>query len=378
MVMAIFSFIALIPISAQAPASTNKATTVLFVPRDFPTIASAIKAAHAGDTIQIAEGRYSEQLVIRKDLTLRGEGVDDTVIAAPATLVKGSASASGRASIVEISGGATVRISRLTVSGPGAGTCAVGRLDRGITVVEAATLHISDAAVTHIRNTPLARCVRSGTGIALGDNLTGSTGHATITRVAISDYLSVGILLFNAGTTGTISHNVITGRGRTTTQAQTGIELLDGPVATITDNVVSGNLCDALDLDCGPDPITQLQGAAFALVFPGPGTVISHNTVSSSDIGLYLFGLPPGVTSSHNTVVNNRYFGVAIQDGDATISDDRIVGGQIGVGIIADFVDTVGTLRNERIRDTSLAPIKELSCCGFTAKAAIVGGPPDD
>jgi hypothetical protein len=74
---------------------------------------------------------------------------------------------------------------------------------------------------------------------------------------------------------------------------------------------------------------------------------------------------------SHNTIVDSRYFGIAIQNGDATVSDDRIVGGRIGVGVIADSVNTVGTLRNEKISRTSVAPIKEISCCGFAAKAVI-------
>jgi parallel beta-helix repeat protein len=353
-----------------ASAVTGAARAVLHVPEDFPTIGSAISAARPGDTIAIAEGRYAEQLTIRKDLTIRGSGRDETIIRAPSTLVK-SPSTSGRTSIVEIANGATVRISELTVSGPGSGTCASGRLDRGITVVQGARLYLSAAAITHIRNTPFARCIRSGTAVGVGDPGTGTTGHATVTNVTISDYLSGGIMVFNAGSTATISHSVVAGAGRSALLFQSGIELVDGPVATITHNVISGNLCDAVDIGCGPDPISDFQAAGLGLFPAGPGSVISNNTLVSNDIGLYLYGSGPGITVSHNTIVDSRYFGIAIQNGDATVSDDRIVGGRIGVGVIADSANTVGTLRNEKISRTSVAPIKEISCCGFAAKAVI-------
>ncbi len=52
-------------------------------------------------------------------------------------------------------------------------------------------------------------------------------------------------------------------------------------------------------------------------------------------------------------------------------SYDRIVGGKVGIGIIADAADTVGTLRHELIALTSGEPIQEIECCGFTATAVV-------
>src|SRR5262245_20517016 len=60
----------------------------LVVPRDFPTIQSAVDAATPGSTILIKPGTYTEELVIEKSLSFRplfpfGHGV---TIRSPATL----------------------------------------------------------------------------------------------------------------------------------------------------------------------------------------------------------------------------------------------------------------------------------------------------
>jgi hypothetical protein len=50
------------------------------VPADYPTIAEAIAAAPEGGTVLVAAGTYTENLVIGRPLTLRGEGMGVTTI----------------------------------------------------------------------------------------------------------------------------------------------------------------------------------------------------------------------------------------------------------------------------------------------------------
>jgi hypothetical protein len=43
----------------------------------------------------------------------------------------------------------------------------------------------------------------------------------------------------------------------------------------------------------------------------------------------------------------------------------------VGVGVVAAAENTVGVLRGDEIRDTSVARVKEIECCGFKATAIV-------
>ena len=51
-----------------------------------------------------------------------------------------------------------------------------------------------------------------------------------------------------------------------------------------------------------------------------------------------------------------------------TTSENDIGGGQIGIGVVAD---TVGVLHEDDIHGTTVAPVREFSCCGFKATAIV-------
>jgi hypothetical protein len=126
--------------TAKAPASIN-------VPRDFPTIQAAADAAPAGAAIHIAPGTYTEQIVVNKDLDLRGAGAGST-IKSPSTLVPFGLNLHGGvpvAAIVRVGHAAHVRISDLAVSGP----LPCG-LATGVIAIQGATLDLSDARVSDI------------------------------------------------------------------------------------------------------------------------------------------------------------------------------------------------------------------------------------
>jgi len=70
---------------------------------------------------------------------------------------------------------------------------------------------------------------------------------------------------------------------------------------------------------------------------------------------------------SHNLLVNNDYFGLALQDGSFTSTEDVIVGGAGGVAVIAAFADTTASLNRVTITGTSGPAVQSFECCGFTA-----------
>lgn len=347
-----------------APMATAAPPTVLVVPTQFATIQSAVDAASSGDRIKVLSGTYVEQVSIRKDLKITGAGADSTTIRAPAKLARGKLH---ETSIVEIGGGASVKLSGLTVSGPGAGTCKKGALQQGILVYEGAHMDLSSAAVAQIHDTPIAPCFLSGTGIQVGAPFH-SPGTATIGDSQISDYQDKGVLVIGDGSAATITQNLITGPGTLDVVSTYGIDMALGAVATVSDNEISGNVCASADTSCGTDFFTEFQIAG--IIGGGPGVVISRNLLFGNQVGIYA-----GETAEigDNILVDNSYFGIALQDGDFTVSNDQISGGFGGIAVIASFVDTQAVLDNVQITGTSGPAVQEFECCGFTATT--IGGP---
>ena len=123
--------------------------------------------------------------------------------------------------------------------------------------------------------------------------------------------------------------------------------------------------------DCGPDPINQGQSVGIFTIEADAGNEISNNDLENNDVGIYLYSSGGCCTTHHNTLTNNRFFGLVIQDGDNTVSNNRISGGGVGIAVVADSVNTIGTLQDNTIRGTSVTPVQEISSGEFTARANI-------
>ena len=376
----------------------------LVVPTQFPTIQSAVDAASPGDTIEVLPGTYVEQVVITKSLKLEGSGAGSTIIQAPQTLVPFASGQCGTihtgnpifdalvaqicaelgaiatplVAIVQVANGAHVSMSGFTVAGPvamcdpSAPRHAVQR-GRGVSVVFGGTLELSESRVTRIRDNPLGLC-DTGTAILVGESILtfppgGLVGHATIKNVIVDDYQQTGIAVKGNGSTATLSENLVTGAGPIA-KDQTGIEVVDGDVATVTGNTVSGNLCTRPDF-CGPDFLNQGQSCGICAIFAGRGTVISENKVFNNDLGITVGESVDCCTVTENKLTNNPVAGLAFVDGSFTASENVIRGGGVGILVAALGVDTVAVLRDNRIKGTSGPPIQELSCCGSTATAIV-------
>lgn len=339
-----------------APATAAAARAVRVVPSQaFPTIESAVHAANPGDEIKVLPGVYREQVSIDKSVTITGSGADVTTIAAPQKLLPG---ADGKASIVEIGGGASVAISRIGVSGPATGTCDKGALEAGIHVVDSAHLDLRYARVTHIRNSPTVACLRSGVGVLVGIINDPASGTAVIRDSEISDYATKGILILSAGP-ATISHNIITGPAQLSAD---GIDALFS-ASSISYNLIKGNVCPA---GCGPDPVNDFQ--KFAILVGGvPGAVVSHNLLVGNQVGIY--GQGDGIAIDHNVLSNNQLFGMELQDGEFEPRNDLIFGGVSGVVAMALSANTHAQLNREKIVGTSGPAVQTFQCCGFTATA---------
>jgi hypothetical protein len=352
-----------VAIPAPSALAADRARTLL-VPSGYPTIQAAIDAARPGDRIRVRAGTYVEQVQIDKNVTIRGAGRDKTIIKAPSTLQPNDAE---ETAIVDITGGASVQISRLTVAGPGSGTCDDGALTAGIRVRNEAHLDLRWAAVRNIHDTPFAACFRTANAIYVGD-VPSPTASATIKHTQVTNYQGSGIVVLGFGSTAVISHSRVKGPGMAKGVSTSGIEFPVGSVGTIDHNVVSGNVCPPSDTSCGTDWFNQFQMAGITAGGWGPGTVIKDNLLFDNQVGM-LLGESDVIRG--NRMIDNDFFGLVLADGEFKVEDGRIQGGGGGVWAIATSADTHITLDDVRFRRLGGPKIEKVECCGFSATVDI-------
>jgi len=337
---AMLAAIGLLSLSVFLPAAAAAGGTTRYVSPsgvDNPTcsksspckhVQQAVDVASSGDTISLAKGNYVEQASIAKDLTLTGAGSGASTISAPAVLVPDS---QGFLNIVEINSGASVQLSQLAVAGPGPGTC--GSIDRGISVIGGASLAITQAAVSDIRDNPGSEC-NNGFDVGAGNQRHGQitdpeVGHLTIDHTTLSGYQRAAIFVSGDGSTGQIDHNTIKGVPCTfPCNGPGGIGVFSGASATIDHNTISGNECNDPTLPCGPDWFNDYQSWGILMSGAASSTVVSYNSLNTNDAGIYT---DSAVTIDHNDVAS-RWFGIVTYFGNAAqVNDNSITAGVYGI-----------------------------------------------
>ena len=249
------------------------------------TIQGAVGKAAAGDTLQVAAGTYTEQVVISENITLTGAGSATTTIQAPGVL---SDDPDGAKTLVLFTGAITAEFSGFTVQGP------VNGLNFGVYVRAGATANIHDNVIKDIRDNPLSGA-QHGVAIEVGKTpdtapAVSQTGTATITSNTISGYQKTGIAVENTGSSATITGNTITGAGPITTTAQNGIQIRRGATGAITTNTVTGNAYNG--------PTYSAEG--IGVLHAGSG-VVQGNTVNHNGANIYSWK-SDGVQVLHNQV----------------------------------------------------------------------------
>ncbi|HEX8180914.1 MAG TPA: Calx-beta domain-containing protein [Pyrinomonadaceae bacterium] len=311
----------------------------------FPTIQGGVDGVAAGGTVNVAAGTYAEQPVVGKSLTLHGAGAGATNITAPATL---ATRFNNFFILFEVNGGASVEASGLTVQGPmnlngchQAIPASTFRRYYGIYVRGGATLNLHDASVLDIReNNPAANTnCQLGTAIDAGTTVAGlnQTGTLTLTNTTVTGFQARGVIVDNAGSAATITNNTLTG-STSANVSQSVILVALGASATISGNQIGGAECsDAVN--CGPDTFTQAAAVGISLTTPASGTQVTNNTISHNDYGINIF-TAPNVTPviSGNALDANRYFGVNVSEGNATITGNTFTGAS-NVAVVAASVN---------------------------------------
>jgi hypothetical protein len=330
----------------------------------YNTIQSAIAADTTGAKIEVCTGTYVEQLQITRGLSIVAAGsvtvqlpeepADSTTECDKASL-KGleehpEYSDQPDQDEIAICGSGMVTITGLTIDASWPSVCYDSLY--GILVGGGADLKLTDSSIVHAGANPINGC-QGGVGIQIGMAWTNpvEVGTATLTNDTISGYQKNGITVDGAGSKATITSTTVTGAGATPLIAQNGIQVSNGAQAKITESTISGN-------EYNPD--YEATGVLF--YGAAAGSSVTKSIIDDNDFGVYgLDGSPTAPTSSQLTISNDkladdRYASVGLDQGWATVNDDELEGGKVGI-LVFQYEEQQygpkGTGNGDTIRDMS-------------------------
>ena len=326
---------------------TSAAPKVLTVPTNYPTIQSAINAASAGDTVQVLAGNYTEQLFLNKSVSLVGAGASSTIINAPKHIVPDS---SGLLWGVHVFQDATVNISGFTF-GPSLAPAAQCTANNQATpcamigVEGGSSLNLSSSVIDYSYMT---------NGLLVGSFNPQSIAHALVSNVDFELPASMvaspvtfdGVYVTDASVL--ISRTNIVGQP-TLAGDSDGVFLDAGSTATISHDVISGGVPIGAQYDDGVNLINA--------------TIVS-NTLRPT--GLSHFGFVPSAAQG----------AIVFQSGsEANITSNTIIGGTnvlsgIEIGASNDpYGPTVASIVNNTISDVLCTDLtsRPAGICGTNA-----------
>ena len=267
---AMFSLLTLFAFSLTAPASSYAATlTVCNSGCGYTTIAVAISAASAGDTISITDAGHTESnIAVNKNLTIKGQGATNTAI---------DGGAAG--SVFVVNSGVTAQIQDMTIRN--GKTCNYPFVSSGGGVLNYGTLTMSNSTISGN-----VACDTGGGIATLGGTLT--VNNSTISGNSAVDAGGIGNIL---GGLVTISNSTISGNAG---QDHGGGFYQYGSSATIGNSTFLGN-------------ISGLYGAGVENSAYGSLTII-NSTISGNSAGSLGGGVFNGGTTlmiSFTTIAGN-------------------------------------------------------------------------
>ena len=294
------------------------------------SIQSAVNDAASGDTIDVAAGRYSENITVAgKILTLVGQS-------AATTLVYGAA----RGPVFTLGSGATsdvpmlVTIQQLTISG-GNHTGGTG-VGGGIQVRGGAYLHLENSTLT-------ANVASSGAGIGIDSpgapvtTISGCLIDGNFTSAVFPGGPGGGIVV-KSGSLATITGSIIT---RNTAISGGGVFAWEGSSLSITGSTIASNSAYAVSTHSGSSGGggggVEAHGAVSIA-----STYLLNNTASGEDGGggLALYAAQNAVTTVSNTIIaqNSSGDGAGILEYGGTLRlENSYVVQNSGYGIWGNF-----------------------------------------
>jgi len=351
---------AAVVLSAASPAL---ATTYLAVGTcepaytSFSTIQSAVNAApgSGSTTIYVCPGTYPEQVqIIGKKITLKGvaSGSSNAAIIVPPAggLVANATSTFGGPQIeaMVLVQNTTATIEYVTVDGTNnLTTC--GQDPIGI-FYQNASGTITRTNVIHVQVVGGFGC-QGGLGIYVESGATTvppnlspeAPSTVTVTYNNVQDYDKNGITA-NGTPTGTASnvnvtltHNTVMGAGQVNDNAQNGIQLY-GANGSVSDNIIDGNWYTV-----------GTYAATGILIIQSYAPTITSNTISNSNVGIYLASVNPDDTdnaavTSNSIIATHLFDAIVACANKSTITSNTVnFADESGVNVASGCGDATPT-----------------------------------
>jgi hypothetical protein len=188
--------------------------------------------------------------------------------------------------------------------------------------------------------------------------LASGTASGIISGNTVSNYQKGGIIT-NGAVSATIRNDVVTGQGPVSWIAQNGIQVGYGAKATVTGNTVSENAYTGTG-GTSSSGVLVIGGGCFNPPTLTTGLVISKNTLTNNDVGVWLFNADAScsavTTKTNNSVKLNTITNGAVTN---TTGHNATCGYQAGVSDVGHKDAIV----NNKISGTGYTP-QDPDCSG--------------
>jgi len=265
----------------------------------YTAIGDAVKAASAGDLIEICPGLYQEQLTITKPLTLAGLQTEisgqlvNRVVIQPSSLATtvvsdGAVSGAPVTAVISVIGANGVSIQNLAID------ASQNHINGCALLVAGIYFHNSSGQIRNnavfgadVPSCAPTKAVQNGSGFGIEiDADANSTFSVLVDRNSIHDFSKEGVLVLGTGVTATISNNTISGVGPSARAFQFGVFILNGAVGHVRNNAITEGLCGVLSASS----CLALRSEGVVLKAVGDGTTVDGNTIVNAQYGIFING----------------------------------------------------------------------------------------
>lgn len=286
-------------------------------------IQEAVDSAPIGAVVHVEAGVFTEQVVINKNLTLKGSA--GAIIKSPSSLPENFVTSAANRPIIYVHDADNVIIDGFTVDGDNQGDAGasmnrfigIGYYNAGGTISNNTVVNVMDSVLKGTQHGN-AIYIFNDDGVARTVVIEGNT---------VYNYQKNGITANGNDLTAIITNNVVTGAGPTGVIAQNGIQIGFGATGQVSNNVVSNNYYSP-----------SSWSAAGILLYDSTGTVeVSGNTLTGNGVQINLVDADNAASA-------------------ATIDGNNISGGQVGISVQSYYTaaKTNATITNNAIYDNGL------------------------